>query len=95
MGELPARAHVQTGIPVQEGWNHAQRNQPCYSQAGGFAGAWTISNANLMQALDKLNQRYGRDTVKVSTQGAFKDWQMRQEHKSSNYTTCWQDIPTV
>jgi DNA polymerase V len=55
----------------------------------------TTSNANLMQALDNLNQRYGRGTVKVSTQGAFQGWQMRQERKSPNYTTVWDEVPTV
>jgi DNA polymerase V len=49
----------------------------------------------LMQALDSLNQRYGRGTVKVSTQGAFRDWQMRQERKSPNYTTAWDEVPSV
>jgi DNA polymerase V len=52
-------------------------------------------DGQLMQTLDKLNQRYGRGTVKVSTQGAYKDWQMRQERKSPNYTTCWQEMPLV
>lgn len=55
----------------------------------------TNSNANLIWALDNLNQRYGRVTVKVSTQGAFKGWQMRQERKSPNYTTCWSEVPIV
>jgi DNA polymerase V len=55
----------------------------------------TTSNAGLMQALDSLNQRYGRGTVKVSTQGAFKGWQMLQERKSPNYTTSWDELPTA
>ena len=54
-----------------------------------------LSNGKLMQALDGLNQRYGRGAVKVSTQGAYKEWQMRQERKSPNYTTCWEDVPVV
>jgi DNA polymerase V len=49
----------------------------------------------LMRALDTLNQRYGRGTVKVSTQGAFSGWQMRQERKSPNYTSSWDDVPVV
>ena len=53
------------------------------------------SDDRLMSALDKLNERYGRGIVKVSTQGAFKSWQMRQERKSPSYTTDWQQIPTV
>ncbi|MFY8041674.1 MAG: DUF4113 domain-containing protein [Rhodoferax sp.] len=48
-----------------------------------------------MQALDTLNKRYGRGAVKISTQGAYKDWQMRQERKSPNYSTRWADVPVV
>jgi DNA polymerase V len=54
-----------------------------------------LSNDKLMQVLDGLNQRYGRGAVTVSTQGAYKEWQMRQERKSPNYTTCWEDVPVV
>lgn len=53
------------------------------------------TNDRLMRALDVLNQRFGRGTVKVSTQGAYLDWQMRQERKSPNYTTDWDEIPVV
>ena len=60
---------------------------------------WTepdvFNNDKLMQALDGLNQRYGRGAVTVSTQGAYKEWQMRQERKSPNYTTCWEDVRVV
>ncbi len=66
---------------------------PVRRRQGDLLEPETTSNANLMQALDTLNQRYGRGTVKVSTQGAFKGWQMRQERKSPNYTTNWQEIP--
>ena len=52
-------------------------------------------NERLMQALDALNQRYGRGTVKVSTQGAYQGWQMLQERKSPNYTTCWEEVPAI
>lgn len=52
-------------------------------------------NQKLMEALDKLNARYGRGAVKVSTQGAYSGWQMKQERKSPNYTTSWDDVPLV
>jgi len=51
------------------------------------------TDTRLMTTLDKLNQRYGRGTVKVSTQGAHTGWQMRQERKSPNYTTNWDTLP--
>ena len=53
------------------------------------------TNDRLMQTLDALNQRFGRGTVKVSTQGVYRDWQMRQERKSPNYTTAWEEVPVV
>jgi len=54
-----------------------------------------LANDKLMLALDTLNQRFGRGTVKVSTQGAFRDWEMRQERKSPNYTTSWDEVSVV
>ena len=53
------------------------------------------TDTRLMDALDGLNQRFGRGTVKVSTQGAHKGWQMRQERKSPSYTTDWDEVPIV
>lgn len=53
------------------------------------------TDTRLMNALDGLNQRYGRGTVKVSTQGAYQEWQMKQERKSPNYTTSWDELPFI
>lgn len=50
------------------------------------------SNQKLMTTIDQLNSRFGRGTVKISTQGAHHGWQMRQERKSPNYTTEWSDL---
>ena len=52
-------------------------------------------DTRLMDALDGLNKRYGRGTVKVSTQGAYQAWQMKQESKSPDYTTDWHGLPLV
>lgn len=57
---------------------------------------WDVSsNGKLMLALDNLNQRFGRGTIKVSTQGAYQDWQMRHERKLPNYISDWNDVPVV
>jgi len=53
------------------------------------------TDTRLMDALDGLNRRFGRGTVKVSTQGAHQGWQMRQERKSPHYTTDWNSLPCV
>ena len=53
------------------------------------------ADARLMTAIDALNLRFGRGTVKISTQGTHRQWQMRQERKSPGYTTNWKDLPQV
>jgi DNA polymerase V len=53
------------------------------------------SDTKLMTAIDGLNARFGRGTVKVSTGGLRDGWAMRQERKSPNYTTDWDAIPVA
>lgn len=50
-------------------------------------------SARLMNALDQLNQKYGRNTVSVFSIGSKKSWSMRREIMSPCYTTSWQDVP--
>lgn len=51
----------------------------------------------LMVALDTLNGRYGKGTVHSASTGGSskggKDWMMRQERRTPQYTTCWADVP--
>jgi DNA polymerase V len=50
----------------------------------------------LMVALDTLNGRYGKGTVHSASTGGTnkgKDWGMRQERRTPQYTTCWDDVP--
>jgi DNA polymerase V len=49
----------------------------------------------LMKAIDGLNSRFGRGTIKVSTGGMRGEWGMLQERKSPNYTTGWNELPYV
>ena len=53
------------------------------------------NNSRLMATIDQLNQRFGRGTLKISTQGARQGWQMKQESKSPGYTTDWSQTPVV
>lgn len=68
---------------------------PITRRQGDLLEPETTSNTRLMQALDTLNLRYGQGTVTVSTQGAFKGWQILQERRSPNYTTAWDEVPVV
>ena len=51
--------------------------------------------AALIQTLDQLNAKLGRDVVRLASEGMGYRWKMRQENKSPNYTTRWQDILKV
>jgi DNA polymerase V len=62
---------------------------------GDLLALETETNNRLMSAIDQINTRFGRGAVKISTQGAHKAWQMKQERKSPCYTTDWGEIPVV
>jgi len=58
----------------------------------------SVANARsgkLMEALDGINQRYGRDTLRLAAEGVEKGWQMRRGNLSPGYTTDWNGIAKV
>lgn len=51
--------------------------------------------ARLMQTMDAVNRRHGRDTLQLASAGLARGgrvWAMRQERKSPGYTTRWEDL---
>lgn len=52
-------------------------------------------HARLMRAMDALNEKDGRGTVFLSSQGTTRHWKLRQEKKSQHYTTQWKDILNI
>lgn len=52
----------------------------------------------LMSTIDLLNRRYGRQTVfvgRAGTAGTRRRWAMKQDLKTPNYTTDWNDLAIV
>ncbi|HAU1766423.1 TPA: Y-family DNA polymerase [Legionella pneumophila] len=49
----------------------------------------------LMSVLNRVNQKYGRSTIRLAAEGYSKPWDMRTELKSPAYTTRWSDVPKV
>jgi DNA polymerase V len=49
----------------------------------------------LMQAVDRINQKWGRETVQVAAAGLTKPWKMVQSLKSPAYTTNWSQLPVA
>ena len=50
----------------------------------------TISNAR-MKVLDTINQRW-KGKLKLGSEGVTKEWEMRANFKSKNYTTNWDQL---
>lgn len=54
--------------------------------------------ARLMQALDSVNDRWGRGVLEVTSGRAGEapcDWRMKQDRKSQDYITSWEQMPKV
>lgn len=60
-----------------------------------FCDSPTDDEPELMKALDVINARYGRGTIKISQDGSTQKWKTKQERKSPDYTTNWSDLPTA
>ena len=54
-----------------------------------------MPRAALSDAMDKINQQFGRDSVFLLGEGIRREWTMRQEFLSRKFTTDWQEILTV
>ena len=56
---------------------------------------------SLMDAMDVLNRRFGRDSVRIgsatlaSHDSDIRTWATRQERRSPRYTTRWEEMPVV
>ena len=55
-------------------------------------------SSQLMQTVDAVNLRYGKRTLLLASAGlggATRNWSMKQERRTPQYTTRWQDLPTA
>lgn len=49
----------------------------------------------LMAVMDSINQRFGRDAIKVAATGMRQTWRMASQWRSPRYTTCWGELPVA
>ncbi|MCX7553292.1 Y-family DNA polymerase [Marinicella sp. S1101] len=52
-------------------------------------------NSDLMRALDAVNDRFGKGKLRSGTEGFTKEWVMRSERKSKEFTTNWRHLIKV
>ncbi|HIJ78410.1 MAG: Y-family DNA polymerase [Desulfobulbaceae bacterium] len=84
----PGYAYQKAGVVLLDLLPEARQQGHLFGGDSGKAGP-------LMAALDKINNRWGRETVQSAAAGFTKSWKNRQERKSPAYTTCWHDLPVV
>ncbi len=83
----PEYAYKKAGVMLSEITPNTQ------AQADFFAEVEQAEESNLVAVLDRLNQRFGRGVIRISSQDAGAEWGMRQERKSPSYTTNWSELP--
>ena len=67
-----------------------------YRQQNLFAPPAAKGDKQLMSALDRINNKWGRQTIQYGlTTAEEKPWSMQQTRKSPAYTTNWQELPVV
>ncbi|MDP3699311.1 MAG: Y-family DNA polymerase [Hylemonella sp.] len=62
------------------------------------AARGVTARPRLMQALDLVNNRYGRGTLILGSAGLADErrtWSMKQERRTPRYTTRWEDMPVL
>ncbi|WP_180124896.1 Y-family DNA polymerase [Rhodoferax sp. BLA1] len=82
--DLQSDTVVQGELDLQDDADHHQ-GQDC-------------DKTQLMSAMDGLNRRYGRGTLKMASAGLAGDkriWSMKQQRRTPGYTTCFDDMPVA
>ena len=53
------------------------------------------ASQELMGAVKKINQKFGRYTVASASVSGSSDWKARSKYRSPAFTTCWNELPLV
>ncbi|WP_114635269.1 Y-family DNA polymerase [Vibrio splendidus] len=82
----PGVSYYKIGVGALNLVSDKQRQQDLFSEQ---------DNPALMQAIDKLNIKLGRDSIFLAAQGTTHDWAMKRNFLSPQYTTKLKDLPRV
>lgn len=52
-------------------------------------------NPELMKCMDRINSRYGSQTIGTGAKGTHQSWRMKRDFLSPQYTTNWQHLPKI
>jgi len=60
-----------------------------------FAVPETEEDSALMNVVDAINRRFGKNLVSTGSVAQGNDWQPKSEHLSPHYLSRWSDLPTA
>ncbi|AXK37990.1 Y-family DNA polymerase [Crenobacter cavernae] len=66
-----------------------------YLQGSLFGPCDDALSDALMQAVDRRNRQLGRTALQQLSDGPVRPWHQRRGRRSPEYTTSWDDLPTV
>jgi DNA polymerase V len=67
-----------------------------YVQGNLFVNKNKYTDARLVNAIDRLNSKFGKAKVMSASLGTrMKEWELVKEERSPRYTTQWQEILTI
>ena len=88
----PGFGYHKAGVMLLDLVPAAKRQFALFDSRGGAGDA---RSGKLMAVLDDINQRYGRQTLRLAAEGVERSWKMRRGNLSPGYTTRWDGLPVV
>lgn len=65
-------------------------------QTSLFETTLKSESAEITQVIDAMNNKFGKNTVKIGTVGTReKEWELIKEHRSPRFTTQWSELLTI
>ena len=66
-----------------------------HQQLDLFHTGQSAKTNKLMAAMDKINQRHGKNSIYIAAEGVRQKWAMRQAYRSPAYTSQWDELPEI
>ncbi|MFN2268679.1 MAG: Y-family DNA polymerase [Desulfonatronovibrio sp.] len=85
----PDHEYKKAGIMLS-GFEHRNRTQMTFFMP---SRSQRNKKRKILEVMDRINLRWGRNTLKPAAAGTEKPWQMERKMLSPRYTTCWKELP--
>ncbi len=85
----PGNAYMKAGVGLVE-LTDRRRHQFDMLHSGQSEKADRV-----MAILDRINRTQGKSSAFLASRGVLSPWYMRQQIKSPEYTTSWEEIPKI